>query len=140
MLFSLDWKRYMIISGLAGALWGVFSFGVNALTGIFRFEHGLAYNLIVFAVAGSVFGMVSGGFLMAAKGFLPFNRPFPKAVMVSTGLWLVLRLSGALLSGMESERYHVVTVETLQGLMLSLTLGSFIGLSFELFSLERAEP
>ena len=134
MLFSPDWKRYMIISGLAGALWGVFSFGVNALTGIFRLEHGLAYNLIVFAVAGGVFGIVSGGFFLATKGFLPFNRPFPKAVMVSTGLWLALRLSWALLTGMESERYHVVTAETLQGRMLSLTLDSFIGLSFELFS------
>ncbi|MBI5237740.1 MAG: hypothetical protein HY887_04885 [Deltaproteobacteria bacterium] len=139
MLFSLDWKRYMIISAVAGALWGVFSFGVNTLTGIFPFEHSRLYNMFVFAVAGSVFGVTSGGFLLAAKGVLPFNRPFPKAIMVSTGLWLVLRLAGALLSGMESERYHVATLETLQGLALSLTLGSFIGLSFEMFSLERGE-
>ncbi len=139
MLFSPDWKRYMIMSAVAGALWGVFSFGVNAATGVFRFEHGPLYNLFMFAVAGGVFGVTSGGFLLALKGFLPFKGPVPKAVMVSTGLWLVLRLSGALLSGMESERYHVAALETLQGLALSSTLGLFIGLSFGFFPPRRAE-
>jgi hypothetical protein len=131
MLFSSDLKRYMIISGLAGALWGVFSFGVNALTGIFRFEHGLAYNLIVFAVAGGVFGIVSGGVLLATKGFLPFNRPFPKAVMVSTGLWFIFRVAGAFLSTMEPERYHVITLETFQGLILSIVLGILTAVFFK---------
>lgn len=112
----------------AGIVWGWFSMLVNSLTGAFDFESGFGHNLVSFAVSGVILSLICAGLLFVFEDRLPFKRPIPKAMLVSTGFWLVLRIGGALLSSMDHERYHVVTPQTVQGLFLAIMLGAALGM------------
>ncbi len=112
----------------AGVVWGLVAMGINNLTGVFAFESTLTHNLVSFIFGGVIFSIVSGGILFFAGRLLPFKGYLPKALMVTTFLWLVLRGGGVLLSQMEPHRYHVLTPESIQGFGLAILLGLFIGL------------
>ncbi|MBI5344228.1 MAG: hypothetical protein HZB83_02650 [Deltaproteobacteria bacterium] len=120
--------KNILLSALAGALWGLIAMAVNGVTNAFPFESGLLHNLVAFTFSGAVMGAVAGGFLGLAGARLPFKSTLPKAVLVSTIFWLFLRVAGAALSRMDSERYHAVTLQTMQGLVLAVVLGCILGL------------
>ena len=63
---------------------------------------------------------------------LPFKRPFPKAVLLSTSLWLILRTGGFFLSLTNPERYHPAIDEAIQGLVLAVILGCILGSLWEI--------
>lgn len=111
----------------AGLLWAPFALAVNALSGAFPFENSIVYNLISFAAGGCVFGAVAGSFLSLIYGQLPFRSPFAKAALVTTCMWLVIRLGGMMLSLISPERYHAAPIQTVQGLILAVAMGCFIG-------------
>lgn len=113
---------------LSGVLWGWLAMAANALTGVFAFEGTFIHLMVSFTFGGALFGVLSAGFLSVAGGFLPFRKTLPKAVFTSVSIWLVLRIGGAALSVMDAERYHVLTAETAQGLILSAALGVVLGL------------
>ncbi|VAW34992.1 hypothetical protein MNBD_DELTA02-898 [hydrothermal vent metagenome] len=118
-----DWKRGVRAGILAGIAWGWIALATNWLTGAFPLEEGLVYELISFAIGGAIFGTVVGGFLVFGRDLLPFKRLLPKAVLLSTLLWLILRTAGAVLSMNDPNRYHPALDETLQGLVLAITMG-----------------
>jgi hypothetical protein len=108
---------------LAGLLWGWVSMLVNSISGAFPFEHTILHNLVVFSAGGIIFGIIIGGFLTLLGERLPFHSVLPKAVLVSTSFWLLLRLGGLGLAMTEPERYHPDIPQTAQGLVLAVTLG-----------------
>lgn len=113
-----------ILSGaLAGIIWGWASMLANSFTGVTVFEGSFAHNIVSFTFAGGVFGIVAGGLLSVIGSFLPFKGVWQKAIAISAGLWLVLRLAGEMLSKMEPDRFHLVTPESIQGLLLAVLLG-----------------
>ncbi len=119
-----------LIAGLTGGtLWGMFAMAVNAMTGIFPFEHPFFYNLIMFATGGALFGIVTGALLVACRAVLPTDSTILRATIVSLFLWMVLRGGGLVLSYMNPYRYHAVFVEALQGLVLSVFLGVIVGMA-----------
>lgn len=121
-------KESLLAGAAAGILWGWLCYLANYLSGVFPFEGSFAHNIVSFTFGGAVFGIVTGGLLAVIGGFLPFKGIVLKAAFVSAALWLLLRVAGDLLSVMEPHRYHVVTPETVQGLLLALALGGILGL------------
>ena len=124
------WKNTFFAGILSGVVWGLISLVVNHITGAFEFEAGFAALVMSFTFAGAVFGVVVAGLMQLLEGKLPFKNPMPNAVMVSTGLWFIFRVAGVFLSTMEPERYHVITLETFQGLILSIVLGILTAVFF----------
>lgn len=122
-----QWKRAIITGILAGVIWGWFALIVNAVSGAFSLEERLIHNLITFATGGALLGLVAGVFLNLLHGRLPFKNIFLKAMFISTALWVILRIAGALLSYGRPHRYHPVAAQTFQGLILSVLLGCIIG-------------
>ncbi|MBE9527768.1 MAG: hypothetical protein IME99_00855 [Proteobacteria bacterium] len=127
-------KDRLVYSAVAGVVWGLVAMGINNMTGVFAFESTFTHNLVSFIFGGVVFSIVSGGILYFAGSVLPFKGYLPKALMVTTFVWLLLRGGGVLLSQMDSHRYHVVTPESIQGLGLAVLLGLFLGLFWTLGS------
>ncbi|MBI5588557.1 MAG: hypothetical protein HY889_09370 [Deltaproteobacteria bacterium] len=125
------WKKNIFIGIPVGIVWGWISMGLNALSGAFEFEGSFIHDFITFSIGGAIFGVIVAGFLSLVGERLPFKRHFPKAVLLSTSLWLLLRFGGVLLSAMEPERYHIVTPQTIQGFVLSLILGGLIGIAWK---------
>lgn len=118
-----------VVKGVAaGVVWGWLAMIFNSFTGIFAFEGSLTHDLVTFSIAGAVFGFVVSGFLYIAGRHIPFKKTLPKAVFVSVLVWLLLRAGGAALSSMDPSRYHVLTPETLQGLVLAAVLGAILGI------------
>lgn len=120
-------KDCVVRGTLGGVLWGWLAMVMNSFTGVFEFEGSFTHDLVTFSLAGAVFGFVVSGFLYMAGRYVPFKKALPKAVFVSVLVWLMLRAGGAVLSSMEPSRYHVLTPETLQGLLLSAVLGLILG-------------
>lgn len=120
--------KKIALSVIGGVIWGWLAMAVNSVSKVFLFEGGLTHNLASFAAAGAVFGAVACGLLCVVEARLPFKSPVLKAVMVTTGVWIVLRVGGAMLSKMEPSRYNIVTPQTLQGFFLAVTLGIILGL------------
>ncbi|MBE9531269.1 MAG: hypothetical protein IME98_00515 [Proteobacteria bacterium] len=112
---------------IAGVLWGWTALGVDYITGIFQIESSLAHNLAAFTIGGALLGVVAGGLLSLVGQFLPIKSELLKAVAVSLGLWLLLRLGGTLLSGMDHHRYHQEVSQTIQGFILAGVMGLFLG-------------
>ncbi len=131
---SSNLKDRFVYSAVAGVVWGLVAMGINNMTGVFAFESTFAHNLVSFIFGGVVFSIVSGGILYFAWGVLPFKGYLPKALIVTTFLWLILRGGGVLLSHMDPHRYHVLTPESIQGLGLAVLLGLFLGLFWRLGS------
>ncbi|TAN61899.1 hypothetical protein EPN18_05770 [bacterium] len=123
--FFLQRLALLVASGI---VWGWLSMAINSFTGAFTFESGLSHNFISFALGGVILSLICAGFLFMLEGRLPFKRTLPKAVLVSASVWLVLRIGGAFLSAMDSERFHVVTPQTLQGFLLAIVLGVVLGI------------
>ena len=123
-----DFKNGVVAGVLAGVLWGWASMLVNSISGAFPFEHSTLYNLVVFTIGGIVFGVVTSGFLVLLGNKLPFKGVFGKAVLVSTSLWLILRLGGEGLAIAVPERYHPDVPQTIQGLFLAVALGAILNL------------
>ncbi len=113
---------------IAGVLWGWTALGADYITGAFRIESTVAHNLAAFTIGGALLGVVTGGLLFLVGGYLPFKGRLIKAVIVSLGLWLLLRLGGTLLSGMDHHRYHQEVSQTVQGFVLAAVMGLFLGL------------
>lgn len=120
--------RRGINSGVAaGIVWGWFCMGVNAVSGVFPFEGTLTHNIVTFSVAGAVFGVVVSALTLTVGRLLPFRGQVARAVFISAAIWIVLRAGGMVLSAMEPERYHLLTPEFFQGLLLAAVLGLFLG-------------
>lgn len=105
---------------------------INAMSGAFPFEKSLFYNFVTFSIGGAVIGIVAGGLMAVSQELLPFRRPLPKAVLLSTSLWLILRTGGLLLSLNDPARYHPEIAETFQGFVLAIILGCILGALWEL--------
>ncbi len=112
---------------IAGVIWGWAALGFNYMSGTFPFEAHLINNFIIFSVGGGIFGLVAGSFMAITEERLPFKGLLPKAVFLSTSLWLVFRIGGFLLSSADIERYHPDMTETLQGFVLALIMGGILG-------------
>lgn len=125
---SADLRRSIITGILAGGTWGWVALIVNAISGAFPFEGGLLHNLITFTLGGAVFGVVAGAFLNLLQAWLPFKSIISRAVFISSAIWVILRVGGTFLSSACPVRYHRVTAQTVQGLMLSVLLGLMLGL------------
>ncbi|HAO94153.1 MAG: hypothetical protein A2X93_07150 [Deltaproteobacteria bacterium GWC2_56_8] len=119
-------KDGIIVGAAGGVLWGLVSMAVNSATGAFAPEAGLVHDAVSFTLGGGLFGVVAGAFIGAGARFIPFGNIYARSVFTSTLIWLLLRAGGAMLSAIEPERYHVLTPETLQGLLLSALLGAMI--------------
>ncbi len=132
-------KSRIYSSAAAGFIWGLVAMALNSFTSVFAFEGGLAHNLISFTFGGVLFGLVSGGALYLFSGLLPLKGYFPKALVVTTALWLLLRVIGALLSAMEPVRYNVIGAETLQGLVLAVALGAILGAMWTFMPVEVSD-
>ncbi len=130
-LRNADWGSVIGSGIFAGVLWGLLSLIINKFTGAFPFESSVTHNIIIFAASGAIFGIVTSGLLLITGNLLPFKRHLAKAVLVSLSLWVVLRLAGMLLTSMDPMRYHLVNPETIQGLILAIVLGLFLGLAWE---------
>ncbi|MBI5192457.1 MAG: hypothetical protein HZA08_03315 [Nitrospirae bacterium] len=125
---SVDLRRGIITGILAGGTWGWVALIVNAVSGAFPYEGGLLHNLITFTLGGAVLGVVAGAFLNLLQAWLPFKNIISSAVFISSSLWVILRVGGTFLSSACPARYHLVTAQTVQGLMLSVMLGLMLGL------------
>ena len=125
---SSELKEALWMGVIAGVLWGWTALGVDYITGAFRIESTIAHNLAAFTIGGALLGVVAGGLLSLVGGLLPFKSMLIKAVAVSLGLWLLLRLGGALLSGMDHHRYHQEVSQTVQGFILAAVMGIILGL------------
>ncbi|MBI5874765.1 MAG: hypothetical protein HZB81_02795 [Deltaproteobacteria bacterium] len=133
---SIDWKRGIMLGAIAGIAWGWIAMAVNAATGAFEFENTLLHNLIAFAAGGAVFGIVVSGFLSLLKERLPFKNIFLKATLLSSVLWIMLKVGGTLLSSVEPERYHPITAQSIQGFVLAIIMGGLLGFLWKIKSKE----
>lgn len=126
MSLTFGFKDGIMAGAVGGVIWGLVSMAVNSATGVFTPEAGLVHDTVSFALGGVLFGAVAGGFLEAGGRAIPFRNVYARAVFTSTLIWMLLRVGGAMLSAIESERYHVLTPETVQGLLLSALLGAMV--------------
>lgn len=128
---SIDWRRGIVLGSITGAIWGLIALMVNALSRAFPFEFGLFHNLITFAIGGAIFGIVVSGFLSLLEGWLPFKGITSKTVYIATTLWVILFLGGYLLATVNPERYTFEIHQGLQGLILAVIFGLFLGTLWE---------
>jgi len=118
-----------IVSGvIAGVIWGWSAMVVNSISGAFPFEHTFIYNLIIFSISGAIFGVIVAGFLTLIGRLLPFKKIMPKAILISTSFWLLLRSGGVALSIMMPDRYYPEIPQAVQGFFLSILLGVLLSL------------
>jgi len=96
---------------------------VNTFTGAFSLEAGVVHDLVTFTIGGALFGLVTGGILSVAEGFLPKWGLTLKAVAVSVVIWLALDGTGFVLTIVKPIRYHFEAEQSLQGLFLAVILG-----------------
>lgn len=124
---NIDFAEGIMKGSMAGIICGWFAMALNWMTGALLIENSLTFNLITFAVGGAIFGIVVGGFMTIAKDRLPFNGSLPKAVLLSTGLWLILQAGGQLMAITNPVRFQVDWQQTLQGLLIAVMLGVVLG-------------
>lgn len=126
MPLTFGFKDGIIAGAVGGVLWGFVSMAVNSATGVFTPETGLLHDTISFALGGGLFGVVAGGIIGVGGRLIPFGNVYARSVFTSTLIWMLLRVGGAMLSAIEPERYHVLTPDTVQGVLLSALLGAMI--------------
>lgn len=124
----MNLKEHLKSGVIAGVVWGWLAYLTNAVTGVFPFEGSFAQDIVSFSFGGAVFGVATGASLALLGGLIPFKSVVARAVIASAFIWIVLRFAGDILSMMEPERYHILTVETVQGLALSVALGAILGI------------
>lgn len=125
---SVDWGKVVAKGSMAGVISGWLAMALNQITGAFPFESSLLHNLATFAVGGAIFGLVIAGFMAVARDQLPFNTSISKAIMISTGFWLILRIGGQLLSVANPDRFHPDWGQSLQGLIVAVIFGTVLGI------------
>src|SRR3972149_6314040 len=133
---SIDWKKGIILGGVAGVLWGWVALAVNAMSGVFTFENSLLHNLIGFAIGGIIFCIVVCGFMRLFHEWLPFKNILLNAILLSSVLWLLLRIGGVMLSSVEPDRYHLITAQSVQGFVLAVIMGCILGFLWKIKSKE----
>lgn len=121
------WMKGIGLGAISGILGGLIAILLNQITGVFVFESSLASNLVTFSIGGAVFGVVTGGFMALIGDRLPFRSFVLRGVVVSGGIWMLLRFSGYLMAANEPERYHSDNAQTLQGFTLAIILGAILG-------------
>ena len=126
-LTEIEWKKGIVLGLISGILCGWLLIALNELTAVFVLESSLAFNMVTFAVGGGMFGMVAGGFTALLEKRLPFNGILLKGILVSTGLWLFLRLVGYMLSLNDAGRYQADSGQSVQGLAFAIMLGAMLG-------------
>jgi len=131
---DIEWRKGIVLGFISGILCGWLLIALNELTGVFVLEESLAFNMVTFGVGGAVFGIVAGSFTALLEKRLPFNGTLFKGILVSTGLWTVLRLGGYILSLNDTERYHADIGQTVQGFAFAIMLGAVLG---SLWKMER---
>ncbi len=124
---SIDWRKVVVKGSVAGVISGWLAMALNQITGAFPFESSMVHNLATFAVGGAVFGIAIGGFMAVAREQLPFKTSLPKAIMISTGFWLILRIGGQLMSIESPGRFHPDWGQSLQGLVIAVIFGTVLG-------------
>ena len=134
---SIDWRKSIVLGAASGILWGWIAMAVNSISGAFTFEHGLLYNMIIFAVGGAIFGIVVSGFLSLMQEWLPFKNNLTKAVFIATFLWIVLFIGGYGLALTTSDRYHFNVPQAIQGLVLATVLGIMLGYFWKRFNEQK---
>lgn len=112
---------------IAGIIWGLISVIINLASGIFTFENNITHNILTFSVGGGILGVIIGGIMIITCKLLPFKNIIIKAVLVSSSLWSALYIGSLLLSFLNPDRYHPDMPQALQGLLLSVLLGSIFG-------------
>lgn len=133
---SIDWGKGIILGAIAGIVWGWIAMAVNAMSGAFPFENSVVQNLSNFAVGGAIFGIIVSGFLNLLQEWLPFKSVMLKAVLLSTILWLILRIGGAVLASVNPDRYHPDIPQTVQGFILAIMMGGLLGFLLKIKSKE----
>ena len=133
---AIDWKKGIILGAVAGIAWGWIAMTVNAISGAFPFESSLVHNLTIFAMGGAIFGIIVSGFLSLLKEWLPFRNIFLKTILLSTALWLILRIGGIILSSINPDRYHPNMPQTIQGFILAVIMGGLLGFLWKIKSKE----
>lgn len=126
-LTDIEWRKGIFLGLLSGILCGWLLMALNELTGVFAIEASLTLNLVAFGAGGGVFGVVAGSFTALLEKSLPFNGALFKGILVSTGLWIVLRAGGYILSLNDAARYHADVGQTVQGFAFAIMLGAMLG-------------
>lgn len=127
-----DWKRTIFFGAIAGILWGWVAMTANTVTGAFPFEQSLLQHLVTFAVGGAIFGIVVSGFLTLLQEWLPFKNNLTASIFIATMIWIVLFIGGYGLALADADRYHFNVPQAVQGLIMAVILGSFIGFSWKI--------
>ena len=118
-----------IISGIiAGAIWGFFVLCLSSITQLFEFDFSFFNGLISFSIAGMGLGLVSGALYAVIKKHLPFRNEIFKGGFLSTAIWLIFFVFSFILSETSPDKYHFHHEQSLQGLILSVFLGIFLGI------------
>ena len=134
---DIDWKKGIVLGSISGILCGWLLIALNKLTGVFALEEAFWFNVITFAAGGAVFGIVAGSFTALLEKRLPFKGALVKGIVVSTGLWIVLRLGGFILSLNDPERYHNNVGQTVQGFAFAVMLGVVLGSLWKMENTDR---
>ena len=129
---STELKRGMAAGAVAGAIWGALTILVNLVTNVFPLEDSIMYNMLIAAIGGAVFGVVVGALFSVTRSYVPLKGIVPKAVFVSTAVWLLLRTGGYFLSQVDPVRYHQVMSHTIQGFFLSMLMGCILGIAWKM--------
>ncbi len=118
----------LTLGGLSGVLSGWLILFINMLTGVFVLEMSFGENLLTFGIGGGLFGLVCGGLMAVVHEKLPI-KSFPvKAVVIFGFVWVLFRLAGIVLSGLEPHRFHGDIGQSLQGFAFAIILGGMFGL------------
>ncbi len=117
----------MALGSISGIVCGWLLMLLNNFTGVFILEGTFWFNVAAFAVGGAVFGIVAGGFTALLEKRIRFDGELFKGIVVSTGLWIVLRLGGYILSLNDPERYHPDVGQTAQGFVFAVMVGVVLG-------------
>ncbi len=125
MAFNL--QRGVCVGLLAGALWGLAVLIISSFTRLFDFDFGIAYDLPVFLAGGAGFGLLSGAFLEVLKDRLPFRGIIQKSILLSVCIWLLFFGGGMALHFATPVRYHMESIQSLQGFFSSFLLGIILG-------------
>ncbi|MEK6591075.1 MAG: hypothetical protein AABZ11_10400 [Nitrospinota bacterium] len=134
----MNWKRGIGSGMAAGIVWGFAAMAVNAITGVFPVEHDLLHNITAFTTGGAIFGIVTGGLLTLIHDRLPFRTFVSNAVLITTFIWLILRIGGFLLSSVNPMRYHAELPATIQGFTLAVLMGGILGIVCQIW--QKSEP
>ena len=126
-LTDIEWRKGIALGLISGVLCGWLLMALNELTGVFVLEASLTLNVVAFGVGGGLFGVVAGGVTALLEKNLPFKGALLKGILVSTGLWIVLRLGGFMLSFNEPARFHADSGQTIQGFVFAVILGAVLG-------------